>query len=119
MIFSSILAGFEIVLFITNDIIGYDVYNASNLGFWGYFVMASQIYSVCMVIYFMAMVVLSFMDFGSKIEVVEKSSISNPVNEEIKEEKHEKQEKETRVEEVKRISQTKVNKDIPFMEEII
>ena len=111
-----VLVLLEMLFFVTNDIIGYTVYNRDNVGFFGGIVLASQIYSVLLAIYFLIRIVLSFVNFNSFVEVIDnlKTDYTNeePVKEEVKEPV-----KEEKKVEIKRIARSTEKKDVPFMEE--
>lgn len=112
----------ETVFFVTNDIIGYSVYQKGNMGFFDVFVMGSQLFSIGVIAYTMISIVLSFFCKDS-IELVDDIRTEPTHEEETKKEEvafEQKEVKEEKKEEyIKRIAQNNVRKDAPFMEEEI
>ena len=115
VIFLAALVLFEFVFFVTNDIVGYPVYEQGNLGFFGILVVGSQLFSIGVSVYTLVSIVLGFFHKDS-IELVddlkgveEHLEIEEPVVE--KEEKKE--------EDIRRLTQNNVRKEAPFMEEEI
>ena len=105
------------MLFVTNDIVGYSVYQKNNMGFFGWLVVGSQLFSVGVIAYTMISIVLNFFQKDS-IELVD--DVSNKVegHDEVQEEIEAKKD-EVKQEDVRRITQNNVRKEAPFMEEEI
>ena len=110
----SIISGLEILFFLVNDVIGYSVYTGV-VDFFGVLVIGSQLYSVVMIILNLVKNVLSY-GKKDKIELVEEhEEIKN--KEDIQEEKEEVIVDESAVEDIKRIPESDIKKETPFMEE--
>jgi len=124
LILISILAFFELMFFLVNDVIGYPVYVKNNFNFTGICVMASQFYSIVVLAYSMIKIVLSFYkkDEIELIDNVEKAEDKvdekkEEIIEEAEEVLKEKKVEESKPQEMKRITETNVRKQAPFMEE--
>lgn len=117
VIFLCILIACETIFFVTNDIVGYSVYQKNNMGFFGWLVVGSQLFSVGVIAYTMISIVLNFFQKDS-IELVD--DVSNKVegHDDVQEEIEAKKD-EVKQEDVRRITQNNVRKEAPFMEEEI
>ena len=112
----SVVSVFEILFFLVNDLFGKFVYTGA-LDFFGVLVIGSQLYSVTMIILNLIKTVLSY-GKKDKIELVEEHKeveISEEEQEEVQQE--EVIVEESAVEDIKRIPESDIQKETPFMEE--
>lgn len=121
----------SLTFFVTNDIVGKDVYVGDLNNFWDVCVIASQFISLSALVYTLVMFVVKSNN-GDRVEIVEEFNTvedfnSNEVYQETKTEMVDKQEKINEqtenvesneiVEKVKGIAENNIDVDVPFMEE--
>ena len=77
-VFYLILGGlfFQLLFFVVNDVFSVVVYQKSDVNFWGWIVIASQIYNCCAVAYLV--IKMTFSIFKNKnVEIIEKSDFES------------------------------------------
>ncbi len=77
-VFYLILGGlfFQLLFFVVNDVFSVVVYQKSDVNFWGWIVIASQIYNCCAVAYLVLK--MTFSIFKNKnVEIIEKSDFES------------------------------------------
>lgn len=110
----SIILFFEFVFFVVNDLFNVSVYIKNDLSFLGILVVASQIISVCGLIYlFINLSVVTKKE--TTVEIIETTQEVKNENTNDKEENFKENVEETK--EIKFISNEKLNLNVPFMEE--
>ena len=112
----SIISILEVLFFLVNDVVGYSVYNG-DINFLSTIVSGSQLYSVVMIIFNLVKNVLSYVK-KDKIELVEEHEEINKNEDDHNEEEDESIDDDGIVEDIKRIPESDIKKETPFMEEI-
>ena len=113
LILVCIILFLEVFFFVINDIVGYAVYSKNKINFISGCVIFSQLFSAFVTMYLLVKNVFSFSN-KNKVELVEEEN-----KKEVEEEKKVEEEivDDGSVEELRKIPQSTIKKEAPFMEE--